>query len=269
MRAGVWLRAVERHSKLLAGLAVVGWLAYIVGAIASGRPFRPGWLFTLFLLFIASGLLSAWVGSRRRMAIREGRLPVLPKRKLRQQYPQLEAKDADLVERGFRQFFMACARSDGKYVAMPSKVIDAYWHALILDTKSYAEWCERTLGRFLHHVPAGRLGSDAARNDGLRRAWFFACREEAIDPRKPSRLPLLFALDGKLGIPGGVVYSPHPRPVGAAVAGTGTGTGAEITYSEEFGDGSFSGDAAAMGGADAGGGDGGGDGGGCGGGGGD
>jgi len=259
---GAWLRALERHAKVVTWLAVLGWLAYIGGAMASGRRFRPGWLFTLFLIFVAAGLLAAWVASRRRMAIREGRLPVLPKRKLRQQYPQLEAKDADLVERGFRQFFMACARSDGKYVAMPSKAVDAYWHALILDTRSYAEWCERTLGRFLHHLPAERLGSDAAANDGLRRAWFFACKEEAINPRKPTRLPLLFALDAKLGIAGGVVYSPRPRPPGA---GGNSNGGAEITYGDDFADASFSGDADAMGGADAGG-DGGGDGGGCGGG---
>jgi len=259
---GSWLRALERHARLVTWLAVLAWLAYIAGAIASGRRFRPGWLFTLFLIFVAGGLLAAWVASRRRMAIREGRLPPIAKRKLRQQYPQLEAKDADLVERGFRQFFMACARSDGKYVAMPSKAVDAYWHALIVDTKSYAAWCERTLGRFLHHVPAERLGSDAAANDGLRRAWFFACREEAIDPRKPSRLPLLFALDAKLGVPGGVVYSPRFRPAG--LHGTADG-GAEITYGDDFADASFSGDADAMGGADAGG-DGGGDGGGCGGG---
>ena len=258
---GAWLRVLERHAKVVTWLAVLGWLAYIAGAIASGRRFRPGWLFTLFLIFVAAGLLAAWVASRRRMAIREGRLPVLAKRKLRQQYPQLEAKDADLVERGFRQFFMACARSDGKYVAMPSKAVDACWHALILDTKSYAEWCERTLGRFLHHVPAERLGSDAAANDGLRRAWFFACREEAIDPRRPTRLPLLFALDAKLGVPGGVVYSPRPRP--ASLSGKSDG-GAEITYGADFADASFSGDADAMGGADAGGD--GGDGGGCGGG---
>jgi hypothetical protein len=110
---------------------------------------------------------------------------------------------------------------------MPSKAVDAYWHALILDTKSYAEWCVRTLGRFLHHMPAERLGSEVTANDGLRRAWFFACKEEAIDPRKPSRLPLLFALDAKLGIPGGVVYLPRPRPAtGAAKA---SDNGAEIT----------------------------------------
>ena len=256
------LGALARHAGLVTWLAVLGWLAWVGGAISTGRPFRVGWLGTLFLIVVSSALLAAWVASRRRMAIREGRLPVLAKRKLRQQYPQLEAKDADLVERGFRQFFMACARSDGKYVAMPSKAVDAYWHALILDTKSYAEWCERTLGRFLHHLPAERLGSDAAANDGLRRAWFFACREEAIDPRLPTRLPLLFALDAKLGFPGGLVYSPRPRPPGV---GGKSGGAAEITYGEDFADASFSGDADAMGGADAGG-DGGGDGGGCGGG---
>jgi hypothetical protein len=255
---GQLLRALARHAKLVTSLAVLGWLAWIAGAISTRQPFRFGWFGTLFFILVASALLAAWVGSRQRMAIRESALPVLPKRKLRQEFPQLAAKDADLVERGFRQFFMACSRSNGQYVAMPSKVVDAYWHAFILDTRSYAEWCDRTLGRFLHHVPAERLGSDAKANDGLRRAWFFACKDEAIDPRKPSRLPLLFALDHKLGIAGGVVYSPAPRPkVGSAAAGT------EITYGDDFTDASFSGDASDMGGADSGGD--GGDGGGCGG----
>jgi uncharacterized membrane protein YgcG len=260
------MRALARHAKLISWLAVLGWLAWIAGALAAKQPFRIGWLGTLFFIFVSASLLAAWVGSWQRMAIREGALPVLPKRKLRQEFPTLTAKDADLVERGFRQFFMACSRSNGKYVAMPSRVVDAYWHAFILDTRSYAKWCDRTLGRFLHHVPAERLGSDAKANDGLRRAWFFACKDEAINPRKPSRLPLLFALDTKFGVAGGVVYSPTPRPKGLAAGGN-----AEISYGGDFSDASFAGDAGDMGGADGGsdgGGDGGGgDGGGCGGGG--
>ena len=52
------------------------------------------------------------------------------------------------------------------------------------------------------------LGCDARRNDGLRRTWYWACREESINPRQPSRLPLLFALDTKLGIAGGFHYVP-------------------------------------------------------------
>ncbi len=257
------LRALARHAKLVSWLAVLGWLAWIGGALAARQPFRVGWLGTLFFIFASSALLAAWVASRQRMEIREGPLPVLPKRKLRQEFPNLEAKDADLVERGFRQFFMACSRSDGRYVAMPSKLVDAYWHAFILDTRSYADWCDRTLGRFLHHVPAERLGNDAKANDGLRRAWFFACKDEGIRPRQPSRLPLLFALDAKFGVPGGHVYSPRPRPAGGSAGGNG-----DISYSGDFSDASFSGEAGDMGGVDGGGdgGDGGGDG-GCGGGG--
>ncbi|MEO5844819.1 MAG: hypothetical protein ABIQ33_08250 [Caldimonas sp.] len=256
MKRGL-LSALARHFKLVTWLAILGWFTWVGGAISTRQPFRVGWVGTLFFIFVSAALLAAWVHSRQRMAIREGALPVLPKRKLRQEFPALAVKDADLVERGFRQFFMACSRSNGQYVAMPSKIVDAYWHACILDTRSYAEWCDRTLGRFLHHVPAERLGSDAKANDGLRRAWFFACKEEAINPRKPSRLPLLFALDTKLGVAGGVVYSPAPRPKGTSADGS-----IEINYGDDFSDASFSGDASDMGGSD-----GGGDGGGCGGGG--
>ena len=126
---------------------------------------------------------------------------------------------------------MACSRSNGQYVAMPSKVVDAYWHAFILDTRGYANWCDRALGRFLHHVPAERLGGDAKTNDGLRRAWSFACRDEAINPSKPSRLPLLFALDTKLGVAGGLVYSPARRPRGGASSAAGA---AAISYGDDF-----------------------------------
>ena len=44
-------------------------------------------------------------------------------------------------------------------------------------------------------------------NAGLRRAWWHACKEENIDPRNPTRLPLLFALDGKFSIADGFRYA--------------------------------------------------------------
>ena len=255
-------RFLLRHAARLLGILVVVWLLSIAFAVGAPRGPRAIWMATLVVLMVAMLALAIWARWQRERAVREGALPQLPKRKLRERFPQLDGRDSDLVERGFRQFFMTCSRSDGRYVAMPSKIVDAYWHAFILDTKGYADWCDRTLGRFLHHVPAERLGSDAKANDGLRRVWFWACRDEAIDPRKPSRLPLLFALDSKLGVAGGIVYSPSSRPKVAAAAAA-TAAGVEISYGDDFGDSSFAGDADAMGGVD-GGGDG--DGGGCGGG---
>jgi hypothetical protein len=211
---------------------------------------------------------AAWVQWQRERFVREAALPQFLKRKLRERYPALSQKEADLVERGLRQFFIACLRSKRQFVAMPSQVVDAMWHEFILHTQAYRDWCQAALGRFLHHTPAEVLGRDPRRNDGLRRAWFWACRDEAIDPRAPSRLPLLFALDGKLAIPGGFTYVPDCGGLRGDAASTQCGTA--------FGDaGSASGDADGFGGCDAGdaggadggGGDGGGDG-GCGGGGG-
>lgn len=260
---GLLLRFAVRRPRLVVLLLVLLELAYAVEEWRLG-PHWKGFVVTSVAIALACVLYLAWVGSRRRRAIRESPLPLHVKRKLRQTYPSLAAKDADLVERGFRQFFMACARSRGKFVAMPSKVVDAYWHTFLIDTRAYADWCEQTLGRFLHHVPTARLGNDAKTNDGLRRAWFFACKDEGIRPRQPSRLPLLFALDAKFGVPDGLVYSPRPRPRGGSAGGD-----AEISYGDDFTDASFSGDAGDLGGVDGGGGDGGGDGdgGGCGGGG--
>ena len=255
-------------------LAVLGWLAWIAVALRSGALFRPGWIGVLVVIGIAALLLVAWADSRRRAVIRERILPRNVRRRVAEANPGWAPKDLDLVERGFRQFFLASARSGRKRVAMPSKAVDAYWHAFLLDTVGYADWCRRTLGRFLHHLPAERMGSDATVNDALRRCWYHACREESINPRKPSRLPLLFALDTKLGIAGGVSYLPSRRDL-ARREREGVGSGdASVSWSfgSDFSDDAVAGDADGMGGADVGGGDGGGgdgggDGGGCGGGG--
>lgn len=212
-------------------------------------------------------LLSLWVRWQREKFIREAVLPQFLKRKLRETYPHLSGKDVDLVERGLRQFFLACARSNRKFVAMPSQVVDVMWHEFILHTRAYREWCDCALGWFLHHTPALVLGAQANPNDGLRRAWYWACRDEAIRPDAPSRLPLLFALDAKLQIANGFHYAPDCR--GIARKNTAGADGGTTYCGTSFSDGSFSGDADGFGGADASGdsGDSGGDGGGCGGGG--
>jgi hypothetical protein len=236
------------------GGRTMGWLiaAFVAAmALAAGtgsRP-RPWWFGSLFALLAASAMLVAWVRWQRERAIRESGLPQFLKRKLRETFPQLDGRDCDLVERGLRQFFLACLRSDRKFVAMPSKAVDAFWHAFILHTRAYDAWCELTLGRFLHHTPAEVLGARAAGNDGLRRAWFWSCREESIDPRKPSRLPLLFALDAKLAIPGGFRYVADCSSILAMGAAGGDASG--VYCGTNFADASFAGDAEAMAGVDA------------------
>jgi len=237
------------------------WLVWLVPAAIALKVY--GWRPAFFLVGMACSIafvaLRAWENSQRRQFIREARFPPVLFTKLREAYPRLSRSDADLVLRGLRQFFMAHQRS-GQFVAMPSKLADEAWHAFILHTRAYEDWCRAAFGSLMHHTPAEVLGSDPKRNDGLRRTWYWACKEESINPRSPSRLPLLFALDKKFDVPGGFSYVPDCRDIDRqsgsdAYCGTSFGDGGSS------GDGGCPGDAQGFGGCEASGGDAGGDGG--------
>jgi len=155
---------------------------------------------------------------------------VLPKglfERLRHHHPHLTAKECQLVSHGLRQFFLAHLKSGRSYVSMPSQVADDLWHELILYTKNYQSFCEKAFGRFLHHTPAVVLSKSQQGNEGIRRCWRYVCLEENINPRAPTRLPLLFALDGKLNIPNGFRYVANCEGIRKEGA---NGDGASATY---------------------------------------
>ena len=249
----------------------IGWLAALKWVVFPLLPLAVMAISGMTLKNLLFGLvcgtswlaLRAWELSERRRFIREAGLPRFLGAKLRAHYPQLSASDADLVLCGLRQFFMAHLRAKRTFVAMPSRVVDQVWHEFILHTRGYQAWCEAAFGTLMHHTPAEVLSGDPRRNDGLRRCWYWACKEESIDPRAPTRLPLLFALDRKFAIEGGFAYVPDCGDINRQ-----SSSGAHCGSS--FSDDSHSGSADTFGGAEAGSasggdGDGGGDGGGCGG----
>jgi hypothetical protein len=49
--------------------------------------------------------------------------------------------------------FQACALNPAAGLASSAEV-DKGWHAFILQTADYAEFCQRVVGRFIHHLPA-------------------------------------------------------------------------------------------------------------------
>lgn len=128
--------------------------------------------------------------------------------KLGEKRPHLTELQRLDVGRGLKQFFIAHAKS-GKFVSMPSQVADDLWHEFILYTRAYADFCNKAFGRFMHHSPAVVLGKLHQNNEGLRRTWWYACKQEGINPGAATRLPLLFALDSQLGIPNGFIYYPQ------------------------------------------------------------
>lgn len=234
----VWLSACK-------WLALLSPPLLLLMAARRDRQFPLSMFLALALGFAFFAALRAWEQSLRRQFVREASLPRHLGAKLRQQYPQLGAGDVDLVLRGLRQFFMAHLRSNRSFVAMPSKVADAAWHEFILHTRGYEQWCRVAFGRLLHHTPAEVLGTDPKRNQGLRRSWFWACKEESINPRAPSRLPLLFALDKKFAIEGGFNYVPDCKDIDRQ-------SGSDAYCGSEFGEGGGFGDAGGCGGGDGG-----------------
>lgn len=161
---------------------------------------------------LATGVLILWLRLReavRAQYIRDYTFPPGLFERLQQKRPSIDAKQFQLVARALRQFFLAHLRGGFRLVSMPSQVADDLWHEFILYTRHYEQFCHTAFGRFMHHTPAvvlsrGRVGR--VDNEGLRRVWWHCCREENINPRKPTRLPLLFALDAKLGIADGFTY---------------------------------------------------------------
>jgi hypothetical protein len=189
--------------------------------------------------------------------------------KLSDKHPGIVRKDAALVSRGLRQFFIAYLMSGRKHVSMPSQIADDLWHEFILHTREYQDFCKRAFGDFFHHTPAAVLApAQRASNEGLRRVWWYTCKYENIDPRNPTRLPLLFALDAKLTILHGFRYdlncdlTRRDGVTGVYCAGDFSSTSVDGSL-DGFGD--SSGGSGGDGGGSDGGGDGGG-GGGCGGG---
>lgn len=58
----------------------------------------------------------------------------------------------DRVEVEYRRY-LALSRAYPQKAVVPSRIVDTFWHAHILDTQAYGRDCERTFGFFLHHYP--------------------------------------------------------------------------------------------------------------------
>jgi anti-sigma regulatory factor (Ser/Thr protein kinase) len=68
-----------------------------------------------------------------------------------------EGHDLHTAERIVEQtlaFLVTCARHPEGRLS-PSETVDAGWHAFILHTADYGEFCDRIAGRFIHHRPNG------------------------------------------------------------------------------------------------------------------
>ena len=183
----------------------------------------------LYVIFGSVLLLSVTIfylgakGHRRTTYITTYQFPRYIQEKLGQKHPHLNPTQLSVVQKGMRQYFLMCLKANKRMVAMPSQIVDDFWHEFILNTKAYRDFCNGAFGRYLDHVPAEAMRDRTHAQDGIKRAWRLACSLEFINPQTPTRLPLLFVLDSLLSIPGGFRYSLDCEKRNDDVGGGGSG----------------------------------------------
>jgi hypothetical protein len=170
------------------------------------------WAFAVVVLVAGVLAYATWIRRSRTAYIDAFAFPAGLRRKFREARPALTPTQEELVFAALREYFHVCRMAGQRFVSMPSQVVDDAWHAFILFTRGYHAFCDRAFGRFLHHTPAEAMQSPTQAQDGIKRAWRLACLREGIDPKRPDRLPLLFAIDGLLGIPNGFRYELNCQP---------------------------------------------------------
>jgi hypothetical protein len=168
-----------------------------------------GWFTYVVVVIVLAGITRYVLRSQRSRQlayIQNYRFHSAIKEKVRKKYPRLDEQQLEMVFRALKDYFWMCNMAKRNMVAMPSQVVDDAWHEFILFTRAYKGFCEKALGRFLHHTPAEAMSSATSAQDGIKRAWRLACAKEHIDPRHPTDLPLIFVIDSLLKIPDGFTY---------------------------------------------------------------
>ena len=171
------------------------------------------------LLVIAYYLWGFFQAKGRESYIQTFDLPQGLHRRLTKHHPNLTVNEFQLVSDSLRQFFLIHLRSGRNLIAMPSQVTDDLWHEFILYTQAYQTFCKKGFGKFFHHTPAAAMSPKQQKsNAGIKRTWFHACQIENINPRSPTHLPLIFAIDARLNIANGFHYVTDCKRAGLVVA---------------------------------------------------
>jgi hypothetical protein len=137
---------------------------------------------------------------RRRAFIQSYAFPSALAEKLDEHFE--EEHQVNVALEGLREWYLACLSAHGEVLGMPSKAVDIAWHEMILMTRTYHWFCDRAFGHYLHHSP------DAVMEEPLRNSLARTLHVLEAQSLSLGGVPLLFAIDGELGIEDGYVWGP-------------------------------------------------------------
>jgi len=173
----------------------------------------------MFLIFaaIVAALLAVlgWRMLRKRRQLRflqQYRLDAAYRKAIWRDHPYLNDASLAQAEEALRQFFIMHWLAPRAQLQMPSRLADALWHAFILDTRRYQQFCQRAFGHMLHHLPAqaSSAGASLDRASQMQPSWNAAMHTRRyMVGALLGGIPLLFALDAAAAIEDGWHYPPE------------------------------------------------------------
>lgn len=125
----------------------------------------------------------------------------------RKENPQLPDEQCQLAFKGLKEYFILqlLEQSAGrnKSLGMPSVLVDQAWHAFMLFSVKYEDFCLKYFGKMIHHHPdpsarPGRLDYRSRFKPDVVNTWSSYCRGRDQYPdyfTELSGMPLLFKLD--------------------------------------------------------------------------
>lgn len=123
--------------------------------------------------------------------------------KFRQRFKNLTVYQVEYAAKAFLSFLSVCKAFPNMNIPMPSDSVDEIWHEFILHTRDYSEFCNKHLGRFLHHTPNQdfeRKNISEKEVAEILHLWTLTCLQEDMDPFSEDSKPSLFYSDVELGI---------------------------------------------------------------------
>ncbi len=167
-------------------------------------------VFIAFVYTIESIRRSRLLKKQRLEFIKNYRFPAPLRSKLMMKYSNLNEKNLSEAETGLRQFFAACLMANAVKnkklsLGMPSKLVDEAWHAFILMSREYQQFCDKAFGKFLHHTPHELM--KVGREKSLNETWHHVMN---VRPQPTAwfigAAPLLFLMDERSMIGEGWVW---------------------------------------------------------------
>ena len=85
------------------------------------------------------------------------------------------------IQEALKQYYLLhVTKESDELIGMPSQEIDHLWHAHILDTQEYHDFCQKAFRSYLHHIPFVK-GQDIKKEQKANEVLVKRAKEEGYD----------------------------------------------------------------------------------------